>query len=86
MAITPELLAKLPPPAARPVDFVKDIKPLFEASCIQCHAKGKTKGGLSLETRELLLKGGDSRPGGRARQERREPASCTSSRPSTRTT
>ena len=62
VVITPELLAKLPAPAARPVDFVKDIKPLFDAACVQCHAKGKTKGGLSLETRELLLKGGDSGP------------------------
>jgi hypothetical protein len=54
--------ATLPPPASHEVDFVKDIKPLFESSCIQCHAKGKTKGGLSLETRESFLKGGDSGP------------------------
>jgi hypothetical protein len=52
----------LPPAAARTVNFVQDIKPLFEASCIQCHAKGKDKGGLSLETRQSLLKGGDSGP------------------------
>ena len=58
--VTPEMLAKLPAAAARPVDFVKDIKPLFDASCIQCHAKGKAKGGFSLETRDALLKGGDS--------------------------
>ena len=44
------------------VSFSKDIKPLLEASCIQCHAKGKTKGGLSLESREALLKGGDTGP------------------------
>ena len=48
--------------AEREVSFGKDIKPLLEASCIQCHAKGKTKGGLSLETREALLKGGDTGP------------------------
>ena len=52
----------IPPAAARQVDFVKDIKPLFEAACIQCHAKGKDKGGLSLETREAFLKGGDTGP------------------------
>jgi mono/diheme cytochrome c family protein len=62
LTITPELLAKLPAPASRQVDFVKDIKPLFDASCVQCHAKGKTKGGLSLETRDALLKGGESGP------------------------
>jgi hypothetical protein len=35
---------------------------LFEASCIQCHARGKDKGGFSLETRETMLKGGDDGP------------------------
>jgi hypothetical protein len=55
--------AKLPPPATRPVDFEKEIKPLFEAACIKCHAKGKDKGGFSLETREAFLKGGDTGPG-----------------------
>ena len=54
--------AALPPAASRHVDFVKDLKPLFESSCIQCHAKGKDKGGFSLETRESFLKGGDSGP------------------------
>src|SRR5215216_8031063 len=54
--------AELPPPAARPVDFENDIKPLFEAACIKCHAKGKEKGGFSLETREVFLKGGDTEP------------------------
>ena len=31
--------AKLPPPADRAVDFAKEIKPLFEATCIKCHAQ-----------------------------------------------
>src|ERR1041385_1316857 len=52
----------LPPPADHQVDFAKEIKPLFEAACINCHAKGKNKGGLSLETRESFLKGGDTGP------------------------
>lgn len=55
--------AKLPPPASRTVDFEKEIKPLFEAACIKCHAKGKDKGGFSLETRDAFLKGGDTGPG-----------------------
>jgi len=54
--------AALPAAAGHRVDFVKEIKPLFEASCIQCHARGKNKGGLSLETRQSFLKGGDSGP------------------------
>ena len=52
----------LPPPANRKINFAHDIKPLFESSCIQCHAKGKAKGGFSLETRDSLLKGGDDGP------------------------
>ena len=52
----------LPAPSPRPVSFATDIKPLFEASCVQCHAKGKDKGGLSLETKQALLKGGDTGP------------------------
>ena len=55
--------AKLPPPAPHTVDFEKEIKPLFEAACIKCHAKGKEKGGFSLETREAFLKGGETGPG-----------------------
>ncbi len=61
-ALPPAEVAKLPPPAAHAVDFVKEIKPLLEASCIKCHAKGKDKGGLSLETRATFLKGGESGP------------------------
>ena len=60
--ITPEQVAQLPPPANHPVDFAKEIKPIFEASCIKCHGRGRDKGGFQLDTRETLLKGGDSGP------------------------
>src|SRR5205814_8602557 len=60
--ITPEQAKSLPPPASRKVDFVKGIKPIFEASCIKCHGRGRTKGDLSIESRETLLKGGESGP------------------------
>src|SRR6266513_2269736 len=52
----------MPAAATHQVDFAKEIKPLFEAACINCHAKGKNKGGFSLETRESFLKGGDTGP------------------------
>jgi hypothetical protein len=51
---------KLPPPASRTVDFVRDVQPILEASCTRCHARGKAKGGLSMETRDALLAGGDT--------------------------
>src|SRR5437879_2326151 len=40
--------------------FEKKIRPLFDTHCYECHAKGKREGGLSLATREGMLKGGDS--------------------------
>jgi mono/diheme cytochrome c family protein len=60
LTITPEQLAQLPPPADHKIDFSKEIKPIFEASCVKCHGRGKDKGGLRIDTRETLLKGGDS--------------------------
>jgi mono/diheme cytochrome c family protein len=60
--LTPEQLQKLPPPAAGPVEFSRDIRPIFEASCVKCHGRGKDKGGFRLDTRETFLKGGDNGP------------------------
>jgi hypothetical protein len=35
---------------------------VLEIRCLQCHTQDKAKGGLVMETRESLLKGGDSGP------------------------
>lgn len=59
-ALPPEKLAQLPPASPAPVDFARDIQPIFEASCVQCHARGKAKGGFSLETRADFMEGGDA--------------------------
>src|SRR5512142_2838611 len=61
-ALTPEQGRTLPPPATETVVFARDIKPIFEASCIKCHGRGRDKGGLQLDTRDTLLKGGESGP------------------------
>ncbi|HEY0549759.1 MAG TPA: DUF1549 domain-containing protein, partial [Verrucomicrobiae bacterium] len=58
--LTPEQIAKLPPPASAPVDFVRDVKPIFDSACVKCHGKGKDKGGFSIETRAAFMQGGDS--------------------------
>ncbi|MBI5769157.1 MAG: DUF1549 domain-containing protein [Verrucomicrobia bacterium] len=58
--LSPAQIAQLPAPAARPIDFARDIQPIFEASCVQCHARGKSKGAFSLETRRDFLEGGDA--------------------------
>src|SRR6266568_2621300 len=60
--ITPDQAKNLPPPANHKIDFASEIKPIFEASCIKCHGRGRTKGDLSIETRDTLLKGGESGP------------------------
>ncbi len=49
----------LPPVATADVDFDRDIKPILQMNCLKCHSRGKYKGGLSLETRESTLKGGE---------------------------
>jgi len=58
--LTPEQIQKLPPPAAGQIDFTRDIRPIFEASCVKCHGRGKDKGGFRLDTHETFLKGGDN--------------------------
>src|SRR5215218_1999563 len=44
--------------------FEDKIQPLLVENCYKCHsvAEGKSKGGLTLDTREALLKGGDNGP------------------------
>src|SRR5262245_8263311 len=50
-----------PPSAAEGGKFFEArIRPIFQAHCISCHGGPKPKGGLSLATRDTLLKGGDS--------------------------
>ena len=43
-------------------DFHKQVRPILEASCIECHGVEKQKGDLRLDTLANLLKGGDSGP------------------------
>jgi len=51
---------KLPPPANRPIDFGKDIQPIFADTCYECHGPEKQKAGLRLDQKAAALKGGDS--------------------------
>ena len=53
------LTAKLPAVAKKTVSYSKDIKPLFEKTCLNCHGpKKRPKGKFRIDTRELALKGG----------------------------
>jgi mono/diheme cytochrome c family protein len=40
------------------VDFTKEVKPIFERSCLSCHKSGNAKSGLVLETPESIQEGG----------------------------
>jgi hypothetical protein len=40
--------------------FEAKIRPLLDANCFSCHANGRNRGGLSLASRDGMLKGGDS--------------------------
>ena len=44
-------------PAAPDVDFLKDVYPIFEAHCIECHGPKKQKGGIRFDRRETLFEG-----------------------------
>lgn len=46
----------------KPVDFPSEVYPVLKANCIACHNKTTTKGGLNMETPELMKTGGDSGP------------------------
>ncbi len=52
----------IPPAVSRKVDFEKDVAPIFQTSCMQCHANGKYEADLSIESRAKLLEGGASDP------------------------
>jgi len=44
------------------VDFVRQVKPILEGSCLECHQHQYVFAGLNLETKELAMKGGRSGP------------------------
>ncbi len=55
-------LAKLPPAATRPVDFVKDIQPLLAQNCHRCHGAQRAEADLRWDLKESALKGSDHGP------------------------
>src|SRR4051794_33394222 len=52
----------LPAASDRKIDFDRDVRPIFAASCLKCHDAKKRKGGLSLPPKAGGLAGGDGGP------------------------
>jgi uncharacterized membrane protein len=43
-------------------DYVKDIKPILDRSCVKCHGPEKRKSGLRLDKKRFAMKGGETGP------------------------
>jgi len=54
--------APLPPATEKKVSFSREVLPILAHRCFECHAGAKKKGGLQLDSRESLLKGGETGP------------------------
>ena len=44
--------------ASKPEFFAEKVKPILQANCASCHLGTNHKGGLSMETKASLMKGG----------------------------
>ncbi len=68
LMVPPSAFGAEPNPARKPFApeqlqaFEQQVRPILEARCLKCHSGGKAKGGLRLDSREAILKGGDLGP------------------------
>jgi hypothetical protein len=53
---------QLPPAVTHPVDFVKDVEPIFAQHCYRCHGPKEQESSLRLDDADLALQGGDLGP------------------------
>jgi hypothetical protein len=61
VAIVPVAVSAAPS-TMKPADYARDVKPLLVERCYACHGNGSRQGGLQLDSREGVLKGGASGP------------------------
>ena len=52
-------LLLVPPAMAAPVDFVREVRPILQQHCHECHGEKKQKSGLRLDVKAVAFKGGD---------------------------
>ena len=48
------------PPQTQRVDFARDIQPILEKNCYECHGRTKARGRLRIHPGQFILKGGAS--------------------------
>lgn len=60
LATTSFVATAVSPVLGKEIDFAHDIVPILKQHCGKCHTGDQKKGGLSLNTRESLLAGGES--------------------------
>jgi len=61
-ALVAAMLAPTLGAAQAPVDYARDVKPIFKQHCYRCHGASQQKGGLRADTVASLLAGGDVGP------------------------
>src|SRR3954469_8444145 len=54
----PSLVAQQSAPAPAAIDFVRDIRPLLDQHCVECHGPDKQMNGFRLDRRRDALRGG----------------------------
>lgn len=47
---------------AQPAYYTETVQPILQANCYRCHGGANHRGGLNMDTREALLKGGHHGP------------------------
>lgn len=53
-------LIEVPISSAADIDFIHDVQPILSKRCAKCHSGTQRKGGLSINSRQSLLSGGES--------------------------
>jgi mono/diheme cytochrome c family protein len=48
------------PAASKPIDFKRDVQPIFASRCAECHGEKKDKAGVRFDRRNTVFQGGDA--------------------------